>query len=90
MKSKNLTPFQRRILWLILWGVLCVVGFALESWGLWSLAVYIPLTLLVFLFAIRQGRQPDTDRGVLGCIGEAFCLWLVPLSRIVILFIQQP
>lgn len=34
--------------------------------------------------------SPDTDRGVLGCIGEAFCLWLVSLSRIVILFIQQP
>lgn len=89
MKKWKIIFRYKTFLFLTLWAILCAVGFVLEKKAVWAVSVYIFTIVFVFFRDYRRCIQPDVHERFISRIWQDLYLWLLPVSRIIIVFIQQ-
>ncbi len=88
MGKWKLTPKHRRVLFVILWTILAVVGFVLEEKRVWALVLYLFQISFVFIDEAMRRRRQGEDRRFFSYMMDDLFLWLFPISRIIIVFMQ--
>lgn len=88
MYKWKLMPKHRRDLLVILWVILAVVGLVLEEKRLWALVVYILQVCFVFIHGTMRNRRQETDKRLFDYVMDDLFFWLLPISRIIIVFMK--
>ena len=86
MNKWKLKSNRRRVLFVIFWTIIAVVGFILESNRVPALMVYILQVCFVFIHEIMRSRRQEADMKMINYVIDDMFFWLFPISRAIIVF----